>query len=227
MKVLWLTAITIIFDQLTKTIAFNKLAQSSSIPVVGDWLKLTYTENSGMAFGLQFGPPGTMAVFSSIATLFIIIYLFKVRNGYTPYRVSLALVLGGALGNIIDRIFYGVLYYGGPLFQGRVIDFIHFDFYTGPIPDAVPLLGGRYAGIFPIFNFADTAIVLGVVGILIFQKKYHEQLFGKENELAADVSTADNGGPATPGATQQAGSPPSESSPNTLNVEAPGDGVDG
>ncbi len=188
MKVLWLTAVTIILDQLTKTLAYQKLAQSNSIPVIGDWLKFTYTENSGMAFGLEFGPAGLMAVLSSIATLFIIIYMIKVRKGYAPYRWSLGLVLGGALGNIIDRVFYGVIYYGAPLFHGRVIDFIHFDLWAGPVPDWIPFIGGSYYGFFPIFNIADIGIVLGVIGILFFQKKYHERLHPPEPEESAPVA---------------------------------------
>lgn len=143
------------------------------IHLVGDWLKFTYTENPGMAFGITFGPRGMVTVFSVIATFLITLYLFKVRKGYFPYRASLAFILGGAVGNIIDRVFYGAVFGGDSLFVGRVVDFIHVNIWSGFIPESLPLIGGTYLSLFPIWNVADMAIVCGVVGILYFQKKYH------------------------------------------------------
>lgn len=176
MRVLWITAVTVIIDQLAKIAVLLTMYRSQSIPVLGDWLKLTYTENPGMAFGITFGPKALVAIFSMVATLIIIIYLVRIRRVYTPYRASLALILGGALGNIVDRIFYGVILGYDSFFLGKVVDFIHIDLWKGYLPDAVPLVGGTYVALFPIWNVADMAIVCGVAGILFFQKKYHEQL---------------------------------------------------
>jgi signal peptidase II len=162
--------------------------------LIGDWLKLTFTENPGMAFGITFGPPGMVTMFSIIATLLIILYLYNVRKGYTPYRASLALILGGAVGNIIDRVFYAKIFSSGALFQGHVVDFIHVNVWRGYIPDAVPFFGGNYMALFPIWNVADMAIVMGVVGILVFQRKFHERMATQQETAHTDTDAA----PAVP-----------------------------
>lgn len=176
MRVLWITLATIVIDQIAKVLVIRHMYHSQSIDLIGDWLKLTYTENPGMAFGITFGPPSMISIFSIIATSLILIYLFKVRTGYAPYRASIGLVLGGALGNIIDRVAYGKIFYDNPLFQGRVVDFIHVDAWRGVLPEWIPFLGGKMTALFPIWNVADMAIVGGVVGILVFQKKFHDML---------------------------------------------------
>lgn len=173
MRVLWLTGIVIVLDQATKMLVMRTMYLGQQIPLIGDWLKLTYTENPGMAFGITFGPRGMVTVFSVIATFLITLYLFKVRKGYLPYRASLAFILGGALGNIIDRVFYGAVFGGDSLFVGRVVDFIHVNVWNGFIPESLPVIGGTYLSLFPIWNVADMAIVCGVVGILYFQKRFH------------------------------------------------------
>ena len=176
MRVLWITLVTIVIDQITKVIVVRNMYHSQSIDILGDWLKFTYTENPGMAFGIAFGPPSMISIFSIIATTLIMIYLFKVRNGYAPYRWSIGLVLGGALGNIVDWVAYGKIFYDNPLFQGRVVDFIHVDAWRGMVPEWIPFMGGKMMALFPIWNVADMAIVAGVVGILTFQKKFHDLL---------------------------------------------------
>ena len=125
-----------------------------------------------MAFGITFGPAGLITIFSLLAAAMITVYMFRVRTGYLPYTVSLACILGGALGNIIDRLFYGMVFDYAPFFQGRVVDFIHFDIWHGRLPSSVPLIGDVYLSLFPIFNVADIGIVGGVIGILVFQKKF-------------------------------------------------------
>lgn len=195
MKLLWVAAGVLLIDQATKVVVRLNMAMPPyrSIPLLGDWLKLTFTENPGMAFGITFGPAGLITGFSIIATMLIIVYMYRVRAGYTPYRASLSFILGGAIGNIIDRLFYGMIFDYGEFFKGRVVDFIHVNVWSGVVPDAVPLLGGTYMALFPIFNVADMAIVSGVVGILVFQKKFHQQLLE-----AAEASTASSSEGATP-----------------------------
>ena len=195
MRVLWISLITIIVDQITKVLIVRNMYHSQSIDLLGDWLKLTYTENPGMAFGISFGPPSMISIFSIIATVLIITYLFKVRGGYLPYRASIGFVLGGALGNIIDRVAYGKIFYDNPLFQGRVVDFIHVDAWRGVLPDWIPFMGGKMMALFPIWNVADMAIVLGVVGILVFQKRFHDQLV-KDHE--AETASAEAISPPSP-----------------------------
>ncbi|MDX1739812.1 MAG: signal peptidase II [Rhodothermales bacterium] len=194
MRILWLSGLVVLLDQVTKIVVLQTMYRSQTIPLIGDWLSLTYTENPGMAFGITFGPPALITYFSIFATLIIIIYLFRIRRGYGPYRFSLALVLGGALGNIIDRVFYGAIFYGEPLFQGRVVDFIHVNVWRGYLPESIPLLGGKYFALFPIWNVADMSIVLGVVGILFFQKAFHhrqELAAAVDGEKSTDSSMAD------------------------------------
>lgn len=175
MRILWVTALTILADQLAKFAVVKFMYPGQSIALIGDWLRLTYTTNPGMAFGISFGPPGLVTVLSLIATGMIVAYLFTIKGGYKPYLASLALILGGALGNIIDRISYGVIYNHGALFTGEVVDFIHVNIWRGYVPGGLPLLGGSYVALFPIWNVADMAIVIGVVGILTFQNQFHER----------------------------------------------------
>ncbi len=175
MRILWVTLLVVLVDQFTKVLVVQTMHLGESIPVLGDWLKLTYTENPGMAFGLSFGPPGTVAVLAIVATVLIAWYLYRIRDGYTPYRVSLAVILGGALGNIIDRLFYGLLYGYAGFFHGRVVDFLHIDLWRGYLPESIPIIGGTYVALFPIGNVADVAIVIGVVGLLLFQNEFHRR----------------------------------------------------
>ncbi|NND71528.1 MAG: peptidase A8 [Rhodothermales bacterium] len=196
MRVLWISIIAVLADQVTKVLVVRNMYQHQSIPILGDWLKLTYLENPGMAFGISFGPPAMISIFSVIATFLIVFYLVKVRHGFLPYRASIGLVLGGAFGNIIDRVFYGTIYYDNPLFQGRVVDFIHVDIWRGILPEWIPLMGGNSLALFPIWNVADMAIVVGVVGILIFQKKFHDKLVSEIPATADDSIVNSSASPA-------------------------------
>ncbi len=180
----------IILDQITKIIVLNTMTKGQSIDILGRWLKLTFTENPGMAFGITFGPPALITIFSLMATVLIILYLFKVGGVYKPYRVSLSLVLGGALGNIIDRVFYGMILYDEPLFLGKVVDFIHINIWRGYVSDVVPIIGGKYLALFPIWNVADMAIVVGVAGIIFFQRHFHKQVVPEMNS-AGDGENGD------------------------------------
>ena len=175
MRVFWIAATVILVDQITKVLVYFNMYRNQSIALIGDWLKLTFTENPGMAFGIDFGPRGLVTMFSIAATILIIVYMWRVRGGYWPYLLSLSLILGGALGNIIDRVFYGVIFGYAPLFMGKVVDFVHVDLWRGTLQDLLPFLGGGdvYFALFPIWNVADMAIVGGVVGILMFQQRFH------------------------------------------------------
>jgi len=166
--------LVIVVDQVTKIIVLKTMTKGQSVILLGDWLKFTFTENPGMAFGLEFGPPALITIFSLVATLLIVVYLYEVGGVYRPYRISLCMVLGGALGNIIDRVLYGKLLYGDPYFLGKVVDFIHINIWRGYVPESIPIFGGRYLALFPIWNVADMAIVLGVIGIIVFQKHFHK-----------------------------------------------------
>ncbi len=185
MRLFWIAFSVVLIDQIAKITVVQTMMRGESIPLLGQWLQFTFTENPGMAFGITFGPAGMVTVFSILATFLIVLYLYKVRHGYAPYRFSLAFILGGAVGNIIDRVFYGKLFGTGNLFQGHVVDFIHVNLWSGRIADGIPLIGGHYLALFPIWNVADMAIVIGVVGILVFQKKFHARLMAQQEASAA------------------------------------------
>jgi signal peptidase II len=198
MRFLWLSAAVVALDQATKVAVLQFMASptgvSRSIPLIGDWLRLTFTENPGMAFGITIGPPGTVTVLSLIATCLVAAYLYHIRNGYAPYLWSLTLIFGGAVGNIIDRVFYGVILDYGTWFTGHVVDFIHVSLWRGFIPQAVPLIGGSYMELFPIWNVADMSIVLGVVGVLTFHRTFHEQRLAAQQEAVTEAGEGAAGG---------------------------------
>ena len=185
MRVLWISGLVVLLDQSTKQLVLRTMYRGQQIPVLGDWLKFTFTENPGMAFGITPGPTAVVTVFSMLATALIVFYLYRVRKDYYPYRASLALILGGALGNIIDRLFYG-----DALLSGKVVDFIHVNLWSGFLPESIPLVGGMYISLFPIWNVADMGIVCGVASVVLLHKKYAEYV-REQTERDAAANEAD------------------------------------
>ncbi|MEZ4701705.1 MAG: signal peptidase II [Rhodothermales bacterium] len=208
MHILWITVAIIVVDQITKQVVLHNMYVGESIPLLGDWLKFTFTENPGMAFGITFGPRGMVTFLSMAATGLIFLYLYRVRKLYQPYRMSIAFILGGALGNIIDRVFYGVLFSDAPLFAGKVVDFIHVNLWRGYLPESWPIVGGKYTALFPIWNVADMAIVVGVLGILVFQGTFQHELMREQLKNEA-------------GGIDPAGDHPTVDAPDQPAVEAP------
>ena len=181
MRVLWATFALVVVDQITKLVVKYNMEIGESIPVVGRLFRFTFTENPGMAFGLTVGSKLFLTLFSIVATVLIFVYLRRVAWAPLGYRTALALVLGGALGNVIDRVFYGMAFGECPpsppdsyrLFYGCVVDFIHLDVYQGQV-------FGRNVALFPIGNIADVAIIVGVVLILLTQGRFHEAVQARE-----------------------------------------------
>jgi signal peptidase II len=178
LKILYVSLSVVIVDQITKLLIRGITIHSlgikiagmqlySSKPVIGNFLRLTYIENPGMAFGIDFGWKSSLAIFSILASIAIFLYLYKARGESGIVRFSLALILGGAMGNLIDRVFYGFLFDGTALFNGRVIDFIDFDFFN------ISILGYNFTR-FPVFNVADATVTVGVIILLIFHKRTSE-----------------------------------------------------
>lgn len=187
MRVFWIAGTVVLLDQATKAAVLQFMYREQSIPLLGDWLRLTFTENPGMAFGITIGPPGTVTVLALLATVLVAAYIYQVRHDYAPYRWSLSLILGGALGNIIDRVFYGVLLDYGTWLTGRVVDFIHVSLWQGFIPRGVPMVGGSYLELFPIWNVADMSIVLGVVGVMFFHHTFHARRRARRRQQHASA----------------------------------------
>ena len=182
-----ISILIIILDQTTKLLVhFNmELGYSGQIAVLGDWFKLYYVLNPGIAFGINFESEYSKFLLTSfriLASIGIGYYLFlKVKeNAHKGFIICLALILAGAVGNVIDSIFYGVFLENNvidgaftPWFHGQVIDMLYFPLIEGTIPEWVPIWKGEPFLFFSaIFNVADSSIFIGVVTIMIFQKTF-------------------------------------------------------
>lgn len=174
MRVLFLSAVIVLCDQASKLlikgiripwlgVSLEGFQYGATKPIVGDFLRLTYIENPGMAFGIDIGGKLFFSIFSIIASIAILVYLYRARNENLVFRVALAMILAGAVGNLIDRVFYGVIFGDAPLFYGKVVDFLDLDFFD------VAFLGYRLTR-WPVFNIADASVTIGVVLLLIFHR---------------------------------------------------------
>ncbi len=200
-KYFLISFLIIALDQSTKLwVHFNVLpGEAGEIKMIGNWLKLHYILNEGMAFGIKLDTPYgklILTLFRLLATLgigYYIIYLVN-KNNKTGLAWCVALVLAGALGNVMDSTFYGVFLDNAPResftpwFHGKVIDMIYVDIWQGIIPDWVPLMGGSHMALWPIFNVADASIFVGVLFMVIYQNRF----FGKKEE---EKETNENSNP--------------------------------
>jgi len=163
----------IILDQVVKlAVHFNmEMGVAGQIYLLGDVFKLHYLTNPGMAFGMQLGS----------------------ENGLLWCG---ALILGGAIGNLIDSVFYGVFLNNAPYdapnpwFHGQVVDMFYIDIWEGRIPEWVPLFGGDYTALWPVFNVADASIFVGVAIIIIFQKSFFKEAEHEEGDTTGDSQTS-------------------------------------
>jgi signal peptidase II len=177
-------AFIVLLDQVIKLWVRQHMFLGEEIHFLGNRGMLHYTENNGMAFGMELGGEmGKLALtLFRIAAVCGIGYglVHLIRHKYHRGLVMMvALILAGAVGNIIDSTFYGILFQNQPLFHGRVVDMFYFPLLTGHFPANFPVWGGEEFIFFrPVFNLADSAISVGVVLILFNQKRYfkHEQL---------------------------------------------------
>ena len=203
-KFFLLALLIIVLDQLSKWAVhtYMQLGSAGEIPIFGQWAKLTYTLNPGMAFGAELPAPyGKLVLtgFRMVAVGGLIYYIVRLcrQRVAAGYIACMALVLGGALGNLIDSIFYGVIYNNAPLgsptrwFYGQVIDMIFVPLYVGYFPKSWPLIGGSYSNGFPIFNIADSSIFIGVALILLNQSRFfnESQPVAASNESQPLVAT--------------------------------------
>lgn len=173
------------------------------IPVLGEYFKIHFIENPGMAFGLEFGGAYGklfLTVFRIVAVVVITFILRQLVKQKASRKLvfGISLILAGALGNIIDSVFYGMIFSestfsatrgiatvfpegGGyaDMMYGRVVDMLHFTILKGNWPAWMPFVGGeRFEFFRPIFNVADSAISLGILYLIVFQRS----IFGSEDE---------------------------------------------
>ena len=179
--------LVLLIDQISKFWIKTSMTIGESFPVLGDWFHIYFIENNGMAFGWEFGAEfGKIALgifrIIAVALFFYLIYYLNKKNVKFGPLFGISLITAGALGNIIDGMFYGMIFsestftqvatlfpdgggYAG-FMQGKVVDMLYFPLFT--FPEWVPFFGGQ---IFfsPIFNIADSAITIGFLYLLIFQ----------------------------------------------------------
>ncbi|MGB3619161.1 MAG: lipoprotein signal peptidase [Catalinimonas sp.] len=205
LKYFLITFAVIVVDQMVKmlVVEYMQYGLPGEIPIFGDWFKLHYTLNPGMAFGLELGLAQgklVLSLFRLLAMVAIGYYLYFLvkRRAHVGLLVCIALILGGAIGNVIDSTFYGVLlgnappYSPTPWFHGQVVDMFYFDIWEGLVPTWMPLLGGQYYSLWPIFNVADASIFVGVTLILLFQKRFFFEPIPAEADAPAPEVSAQN-----------------------------------
>jgi len=170
---IYLTIITVVvLDQLSKYIIKSTMNLYDSFSVLGDFFRITYIENAGMAFGVQMQNKVLFTILSVAAAVIVLIYLIRLPKERFIFRFSLALIMGGAIGNLIDRIFFG-----------RVVDFLDVEFFDISLP-AFNFWFIDFPGYsmtrWPVFNVADSAVTIGMIFIawfIVFQKNpAHQQV---------------------------------------------------
>lgn len=185
----------LIVDQALKIWIKTTMAIGDEI-MITDWFRLHFVENEGMAFGLELGGSYGklfLSLFRIVAVIFIgyILHNLIQSGAKTGLIASASFILAGAIGNILDSTFYGLIFSesmghvatflpegGGyaSLFYGRVVDMFYFPLYEGFLPQWLPFWGGDYFIFFrPVFNIADSAITIGVLSIILFQRSFFSE----------------------------------------------------
>ncbi len=214
-------AIILLIDQASKILVKTNMSLYESFSVLGDFFRVHFIENPGMAFGMEFGGEwGKLFLnlfrLGAVVVLFIILKRTIRKGAYKGFITSLSMIIAGAIGNIIDSAFYGMIFskstrfgtsaelfpegggYAG-FMQGKVVDMLHFPLIEGTYPSWFPFWAGEGFLFFrPVFNIADSAITIGIFWIILHQKKY----------------LGDRGRPRTPEEDRQEATSTSEEAPS-------------
>ena len=196
-KSILLIILILFIDQFVKIWIKTHMIIGDEYHVFGNWFIIHFTENNGMAFGMEFwGRTGKLflSLFRIVAISAIGYFLFKLikENAKTGFVIGISMIMAGAIGNLLDSAFYGLVFSdsltevarflpsgGGyaSFLHGRVVDMLYFPIINTSYPDWLPFVGGKPFIFFsPVFNIADSAITTGVFYLLIFERKH---LFGK------------------------------------------------
>jgi signal peptidase II len=224
LKCILIILVILIIDQVLKVIIKTNMTLYEQIPVFGNWFMIHFVENKGMAFGLHL--PGNngklfLSLFRLVAIIAIGFYLrHLVRLGApSGLLITLSMIMAGALGNMIDSAFYGLIFSesntfmpaemfppnGGyeRLMHGKVVDMFYFPVLSGVYPEWIPRLGGQSFTFFrPVFNIADASITIAVFILLFRQRKYfafmhEEEEKAKSTTLNADKAPEEPGNPSS------------------------------
>lgn len=184
----------IIIDQIIKIEVKTTMTLHESIHIT-DWFQILFVENNGMAWGMSIMPKIVLSLFRFVAIFVIGWYIVRqiLRGARMRYVVLLSMLLAGAAGNLIDCLFYGLIFSNSspawvayfvpfgtgyaPFLEGRVVDMFYFPLIVSHYPDWLPLWGGQQFIFFsPVFNFADASISVSVIALLLFCRKELKQL---------------------------------------------------
>ena len=194
-----MVVVLLVIDQVIKLYIKTHFCLGESVRVT-DWFYIEFVENNGMAWGMSFIAKFWLSILRTVAIVVLLWYLHRIIKQGTYRRLyvfMVALVLTGAIGNMIDSIFYGLIFnassteyvsyfvpfgsgYAGFL-TGKVVDMFRFPFFSYTWPEWVPFFGGSHGTFFdPVFNFADACVTVGVLSLLLFCHKELEQLGGEK-----------------------------------------------
>ena len=196
-KAAFIILLVLIVDQVLKIWIKTQMTLGEEIPIIGNWFIIHFTENEGMAFGMRFGGSfgklilSIFRIFAVAGIGWYLVHLIK-QGAKTGLIISITLIFAGALGNIIDSAFYGMIFseskfhevatlfpldggYGSFL-HGKVVDMLYFPLIKGNYPSWIPVWGGSHFIFFrPVFNIADSSITVGVFSLILFQRKFFKK----------------------------------------------------
>ena len=178
-KLIILGVLLVIIDQVIKVLVKTNMSIGESIHVFGDWFQIYFIENEGMAFGMKFGGAVGKFLLSLFRLVFfgLLVYWISrlLKRSDTPSGVTagLTMIAAGAMGNIIDCLFYGLIWDYAPFMFGRVVDMFYFPIIDTTFPEWMPLIGGNPFRFFaPVFNFADSCVTCGALYLIFFQWRF-------------------------------------------------------
>ncbi|MES2645677.1 MAG: lipoprotein signal peptidase [Bacteroidota bacterium] len=218
-QVILIILIVLVIDQVFKFYIKTNFFLGQDQPVIGNWFRLHFVENEGMAWGWKLGESGSwgkiaLTIFRLVAVIFGVYYINQIikKKYHTGFIICVALIFAGAVGNLIDSLFYGMIFdasdpmmqnlarflpegggYAGFL-HGKVVDMLYFPIIDGYWPKWVPWLGGDSFEFFsPVFNIADASISIGLIIILLFQNRFFKKpLEEKHPVVETNVATNDD-----------------------------------